>query len=185
MPRSYCPRCDYPERTCLCHAIDRTGYSTRLTILQHPSEAGHAKNTARLIALVAEAAEVFIGEQPEDFAGVRQALLSDPGAVVLFPARTSVLLSEVNQTSPVLRLVLIDGTWRKAKKIWMSNPWLQQMRVCHIDDVSSRYRIRRGSVPGGLATIEAAASALEQLGEANTEALLNAFEALQKNWPSA
>ena len=54
MPRSYCPRCDYPDRTCLCHAIDRTGYSTRLTILQHPSEAGHAKNTSRLITLVAE-----------------------------------------------------------------------------------------------------------------------------------
>ena len=85
----------------------------------------------------------------------------------------------------MLRLVLIDGTWRKAKKIWMSNPWLQQLRVCHIDAVSSRYRIRRGSVPGGLATIEAAASALEQLGEVKTEALLNAFEALQENWPSA
>ena len=116
MPRSYCPRCDYPDRTCLCHAIDRTGYSIRLTILQHPSEAGHAKNTSRLITLVAEEAEVFIGEHPEDFNGVRQALLSNPGAVVLFPASTSVPLSEANQTSPVLRLVLIDGTWRKAKK---------------------------------------------------------------------
>ena len=185
MPRSYCLRCNYPERTCLCHAIDRTSYSIRLTILQHPSEAGHAKNTARLVTLVAEDAEVVVGEYPEDFDGVRQALLSNPGAVVLFPASTSVPLSEANRTSPVLRLVLIDGTWRKAKKIWMSNPWLQQLRVCHIDDVSSRYRIRRGSVPGGLATIEAAASALEQLGEVKTEALLNAFEALQKNWTSA
>ncbi|MFZ8989008.1 MAG: tRNA-uridine aminocarboxypropyltransferase [Pseudohongiellaceae bacterium] len=184
MPRSYCPRCDYPERTCLCHDIDRTGYSIKLTILQHPTEAGHAKNTARLITLVAEGAEVAVGEQPEDFDGVRHALLSNPGVVVLFPTSISVPLSEVNQTSPVHRLVLIDGTWRKAKKIWMSNPWLQQLRVCHINDASSRYRIRRGSVPGGLATIEAAAAALAQLGEANTEALLNAFEAFQKNWPS-
>ena len=185
MPRSYCKRCNYPERTCLCHAIDRTSYSIRLTILQHPSEAGHAKNTARLVTLVAADAEVVVGEHPEDFDGVRQALLSNPGAVVLFPASTSVPLSEADQTSPVLRLVLIDGTWRKAKKIWMSNPWLQQLRVCNIDDMSSQYRIRRGNVPGGLATIEAAASALEQLGEVNTEALLNVFEALQKNWPSA
>ena len=116
MPRSYCPRCDYPERTCLCHDIARTGYSIKLTILQHPTEAGHAKNTARLITLVAEGAEVVVGEQPEDFDGVRHALLSNPGVVLLFPTSISVPLSEASQTSPVHRLVLIDGTWRKAKK---------------------------------------------------------------------
>ena len=92
------------------------------------SEAGHTKYITAHYP-VAEEAEVFIGEHPEDFNGVRQTLLSNPGAVVLFqlaPAYPCL----ANQTSPVLRLVLIDGTWRKAK-IWMSNPWLQQLGLSH------------------------------------------------------
>jgi len=184
MSRPYCPNCHYPERTCVCHGIDRTRFSIDLTILQHPSEAGHAKNTARLITLVAEGAQVIVGESPRDFNKVREELLSNNGVVVLFPAVNSISLSDVKKNLSVNRLVLIDGTWRKVNKIWMTNPWLQQLRTCHIDGASSQYRIRRGSLPAGLATIEAAASALKQLGEANTDALLDVFEAFQSNWPT-
>ncbi|MBK50840.1 MAG: DTW domain-containing protein [Gammaproteobacteria bacterium] len=184
MSRSYCPNCHYPERTCVCHAIDRTEYSIQLTIFQHPSEAGHAKNTARLISLVAEGVKIIVGESPEDFDEVREELLSNQGTVVLFPASTSISLSAAHKNSSVNKLLLIDGTWRKANKIWLSNPWLQQLRICHIDGALSHYRIRSGRVPTGLATIEAAASALKQLGQANTDALLKVFEAFQTNWPT-
>jgi DTW domain-containing protein YfiP len=89
------------------------------------------------------------------------------------------------EAMPIDTLVIIDGTWRKAKKIWLSNPWLHGMRVCHLNSpISSKYHIRSSRQPDGLASIEAAASALSQLGERNTGALLDALMAMQKCWPS-
>ena len=115
MPRPYCPRCDYPERTCLCHDIDRTGYSIKLTILQHPTEAGHAKNTARLINLVAEGTEVGSVSNRKISMGCGMTCCRIRAWWCSFQPHQRALF-EANQTSPVHRLVLIDGTWRKAKK---------------------------------------------------------------------
>ena len=186
MPRSYCSRCAYPESSCLCSAITETRYQIQIVVLQHPSEVKHAKNTARLISLVAPETETVIGETAEDFQAVRKRLQADPHSVVLYPCPESKPLAEVAKGQTIKRLVIIDGTWRKAKKIWLSNPWLHSLRVCHLDAAaSSSYRIRSGSVPDGLASIEAAAQALQALGESNTDALLEAFMAMQENWPPA
>lgn len=185
MPRSYCPHCAYPQQSCVCSAINETGYQTQIVVLQHPSEVKHAKNTARLISLVAPETETVVGEKPEDFRAVRRKLVSNPNAVILFPTATSIALTESLNAAPIDTLIIIDGTWRKAKKIWLSNPWLHGMRVCHLNSpISSRYHIRSSRQPDGLASIEAAASALSQLGERNTDALLDALMAMQKCWPS-
>ena len=185
MPRTDCPRCAYPQQSCVCCAINETGYQTQIVVLQHPSEVKHAKNTARLISLVAPETETIVGETPKDFSAVRGRLLSNPNAVILFPTTTSLALDESMDTMPIDTLIIIDGTWRKAKKIWLSNPWLHGMRVCHLKSpISSRYHIRSSRQPDGLASIEAAASALSQLGEGNTNALLDALMAMQKCWPS-
>ena len=184
MSRTYCSRCAYPESSCLCSAINETQFKTRIVVLQHPSEVKHAKNTARLISLVVPEAEIVVGETPEDFHAVRSRLETDPHAVLLYPAAESSLLSTSAEGQTIRTIVILDGTWRKAKKIWLSNTWLHEMRVCHLDEPESNYRIRSTRIPGGLASIEAAAHALRQLGEANTEALLDAFAALQDKWPS-
>ena len=185
MPRADCPRCAYPQQSCVCYAINETGYQTQIVVLQHPSEVKHAKNTARLISLVAPETETIVGETPNDFGAVRGRLMSNPNAVILFPTATSLALDESMDSIPIDTLIIIDGTWRKAKKIWLSNPWLHGMRVCHLKSpISSRYHIRSSRQPDGLASIEAAASALSQLGERNIDALLDALMAMQKCWPS-
>jgi DTW domain-containing protein YfiP len=134
---------------------------------------------------VAPKTETIVGETPKDFGAVRGRLISNPNAVILFPTATSLALDESMDTMPIDTLIIIDGTWRKAKKIWLSNPWLHGMRVCHLKSpISSRYHIRSSRQPDGLASIEAAASALSQLGERNTDALIDALMAMQKCWPS-
>ena len=142
MPRTDCPRCAYPEQSCICSAINETSYQTQIVVLQHPSEVKHAKNTARLISLVAPKTETVVGENPEDFRAVRSRLLSNPNAVILFPTATSIALDRGMDAMPIDTLIIIDGTWRKAKKIWLSNPWLHGMRVCHLNSpISSKYHI--------------------------------------------
>ena len=52
MARAVCPRCERPVSTCLCATLPSPplAHRTELLILQHPAEAGHAKNTAALTA---------------------------------------------------------------------------------------------------------------------------------------
>jgi len=184
--RRYCPCCAYPARTCLCDAINETRYQTRVVILQHPDEARHAKNTARLIGLVNPETELVIGESAEDFARIRAHYADDSRAVVLYPAPESTALGKTADSAPVETIIIIDGTWRKAKKIWLTNEWLQSMRVCHLNDLNeSAYNIRSSRVTGGMASIEAVAHALALLEDTSTEPLWTAFMAMQEQWPES
>lgn len=187
--RKICPACQYPPLVCVCSSITRTVVDTEIIILQHPSEKSRAKNTARLISLVIPNTKTFVGESAADFELVKQRLLTreskDTSIAVLFPSPDSKIFSEALKPAlhRVQTLILLDGTWRKAKKMWQLNPWLWSLVVSRLEAGSiSRYRIRKGSEAGGISTLEAAALALEILEGADTEPLYKAFEAMQDKW---
>ncbi len=180
MPRAHCPRCSRPLDHCLCALIPKLPSTTRVLILQHPSEVGHALNTARLAALGLANAELRIGERFEDL----PALLVRPGyrACLLFPGETAQPLAQFAAQlgeSPAL-LVVPDGTWRKARKLLYLNPALAALpRVTLADGQQSRYRLRKAPEAGALSTVEAIASALDILeAPSRFDALLKPFEAL-------
>lgn len=177
MSRVRCERCARPQSHCLCHLIPRLPSRTRVLILQHPDEVGHALNTARLAALGLENAELLVGE---NFAGLQL----DPAyrACLLFPGETAqaLPLAPLRTDDRPLLLVVPDGTWRKARKLLHLNSWLAELpRVCLPSGLSSRYRLRKAPAEGALATIEAIAMALD-LQEAPQcfDELLRPFEAL-------
>lgn len=62
MPRARCKRCLRPVPHCLCALIPQLDSRTRVLILQHPDEAGHALNTARLAALGLINAQLRVGK---------------------------------------------------------------------------------------------------------------------------
>lgn len=180
MPRPHCPRCCRPLDHCLCALIPRLDSHTRVLILQHPSEVGHALNTARLAALGLANAELRVGEV---FEGLPQ-LLAQPGyrPCLLFPgegAQPLAQFAEAGQGAPPL-LVVPDGTWRKARKLLHLNPALAALpRVALPQGLSSRYRLRKAPMSGALSSIEAIVQALDILeAPARFDALLRPFEAL-------
>ena len=78
-----------------------------------------------------------------------------------------------------LRLIVLDGTWRKSRKMLYLNPALQCLpRLALRDPPASRYRIRRAHRPEQLSTLEATCAALAQLdgGVAQFAPLLAAFD---------
>jgi DTW domain-containing protein YfiP len=78
-----------------------------------------------------------------------------------------------------LRLVLLDATWRKSRKMLYLNPALQRLpRLGLIDVAPSNYRIRKAHAPHQLSSLEAAAQALGQLEGApgHFSPLLDAFD---------
>lgn len=175
MSRPQCPRCQRPLSHCLCALIPSLANRTRVLILQHPSETGHALNTARLAALGLTNAELRVGESFEE-------LPVDDGTAsyLLFPGEGAVPLMELAKRVEPLRLIVPDGTWRKARKLLHLNPRLATLpRVALPAGLMSCYRLRKAPMPGALSTLEAIVTALNTLeGGGRFDSLLRPFEAL-------
>jgi len=154
---------------------------TRLLILQHPSEAGHALNTARLAALGLRNAQLKIAERFEEDVD------ADRPSYLLFPGEGALPVSSLADVGSSLRLIVPDGTWRKARKLLHVNPWLAALpRVELPAGLTSRYRLRKAPMPGALSTIEAIVAALDILESPRRyDELLRPFEALIKGQISA
>jgi DTW domain-containing protein YfiP len=78
-----------------------------------------------------------------------------------------------------LRLIVLDGTWRKSRKMLYLNPLLQALPRLSLRDTPAAYhQIRKAHRPDQLSTLEATCVALAQL-ENNTalfSPLLTAFD---------
>jgi DTW domain-containing protein YfiP len=65
------------------------------------------------------------------------------------------------------RLVVLDGTWRKSRKLLHLNPALQRLpRLALVQPPPSQYSIRKAHQPDQLSTLEATCHALAQLEQA-------------------
>ncbi len=144
-----------------------------MLILQHPMEVNNAKGSARLLHLSLASSRLEVGEA---FAPERlQELLSpERRSVLLYPdtaADRSLGLAAAQPFDPdwlreprLLRLVVLDGTWRKSRKMLYLNPALQALpRLPLRDTPPSHYLIRKAHLPDQLSTLEATVYALAQL----------------------
>lgn len=173
MSRPQCPRCQRPSSHCLCSLIPSLDSSTQVLILQHPSETAHALNTARLAALGLRKAQLRVGE-------VVKLPVDERDNYLLFPGVDATPLESLASGERPLRLIVPDGTWRKARRLLHLNPELAALpRVSLPAGLVSRYRLRKAPVPGALSTIEAIVTALNMLeGGGRFDQLLRPFEAL-------
>lgn len=174
MSRPRCSRCQRPSSLCLCALIPALDSRTQVLILQHSSEASHALNTARLAALGLRNAELRVGERFEDDCDAARP------SYLLFPGADAIPLGSLADAAQPVRLIVPDGTWRKARKILHVNPWLAELpRVALPEGLSSRYRLRKAPMPGALSTIEAIVTALNLLeSPSRFDELLRPFDAL-------
>lgn len=179
MSRPRCAACCRPLSHCLCPLIPSLPSRTRLLLLQHEGEVGHALNTARLAALGLQQARLEVGEQ---FAEL-DSWLAEPDIepVLLFPGAGALPIGEW-RAGPGRQALLVvpDGTWRKARKLLHVNPQLARLpRVCLPEGLASRYRLRKAPMPGALSTLEAIVEVLNCWeAPADFSALLRPFEAL-------
>lgn len=179
MPREICPKCNYIKQNCVCEYITPVKHQVALHVLQHPSEVKNAKNTVKLLTLVSNNTQVHIGEQETDFEQLKKLHETNPSEFgLLFPSNEANTIS--TQQLHIKHLILIDGTWKKAKKILHLNPWLKHIpHFTFAEDISSEYQIRTSSVKGSLSTIEAAAYSLNQFENCAIDPFLCALNGLK------
>jgi DTW domain-containing protein len=184
--RPICLRCQRPQRTCLCQWITPTANVVELLILQHPLEVYQAKGSARLLQLSLQRCHCQVGEvfDQAELQGWLDAPLAShvdeagPDRVVnllLYPEDASPPSGDQEhglQPAPAMaapspaatRLIVLDGTWGKSRKMLALNPALHHLpRLALQADGPSRYLIRKAHKPNQLSTLEASCMALAQL----------------------
>lgn len=159
-----CWECRRPARVCYCAAVEPIATRTQVVILQHPRESDVPINTARIAELALSNSTLHVGLEFSRDATLSSAL-SNPEAppVLLFPSNDAKDLALEPPAGPVT-LVVIDGTWWQASKLYKLNPFLHALPRYGISPSSeSRYRIRREPAAHCLSTIEALEAALSLL----------------------
>ncbi|MCW8127893.1 tRNA-uridine aminocarboxypropyltransferase [Microbulbifer halophilus] len=180
MPRQICPTCQRPLKVCYCSALVHIANRIKVLIIQHPLEQKHPFNTGRMAYLCLDNSELVVAESLSEAELER---LLEPPSALLYPSLD--WLPEVEQVEPgsvqaraLERLVVIDASWRKSKKMLHLHPRLQRLpRVSFEGELRSNYQIRRSSLANSLSTLESIVVAMGQLEpEGDFEGMLGPFE---------
>ena len=203
--RPACPICLRPQSACICRWATPVAHPVEVLILQHPLESNNPKGSARLLHLSLPHSRLATGEvfdpqslmtlltEPFDAKAAscspKQAVLlypdtsydEAPSMAAAVPAKLPTLQQTPGSVQPPerLRLVVLDGTWRKSRKMLCCNPLLQQLpRLALHNMPASHYLIRKAHRPDQLSTLEATCAALAQLHgtDAALKPLLMAFD---------
>lgn len=107
-----------------------------------------------------------------------------PGSALLFPSEESVMINDLNERDLKVRnLIVLDGTWSKARRMYLENPWLKLL-CSHVKleiEGASLYReVRRQPREGCLSTIESIVYAMKEMGEdpQGLDNMLDVFESM-------
>ena len=166
MTRAYCLKCDRPEKSCICHLVTVVDNDIHVVILQHPSEVKQSKGSVTLLHQSLTSSQVIVGENFSH--NIEVQLLLEKYAqqcAVLYPSDNAILVSEENNDiTPPKCLFILDGTWKKSYKMFMSNLWLQQLpHFTLANDIVGQYQIRKTTKKNALSSLEACCYVLSVL----------------------
>jgi len=157
-PRNFagtCARCFLKTEWCLCAELPKIRTNIQIIIVRHVTEEWLTSNTARLATLMLSNARIlpYGGGERFDAQSLygEDTLLLTPDAKPMVP------------TTPPRRLVLLDGTFRQARRMFKKIPELHNIKQCSLLSTGQRIPgLRRPPRSDGLSTIEAIAHALAQ-----------------------
>ncbi len=160
--RLTCTGCDFILSRCMCETLLPIHNQTELIILQHPSEKKHALNTVRLMIKSFKKISVFLGEHFNESNELKNILASNNVALI-FPSNQSLSLNnETARNTKITHLILIDGPWKKAKKIYYGSSILHSLPCYRLNpSEKTKYKIRSSKFEDSLSTLEASIEALK------------------------
>jgi DTW domain-containing protein YfiP len=185
MPRLTCKQCQRPEIACICTFITPINNHIDVIVLQHPSEVTQVKGTVALLSKSLRSCEVIVDENFSDNQMFIK-LLKKYQPLLLYPGEQARVLNnndllahkvcsgdsskqltriEAESVKPYC-LIILDGTWKKAYRIFMLSEQLQQLpQICLPDELAQagQYHIRKVAKRNALSSLEACCYALALL----------------------
>lgn len=187
-------RCDYcmlGKQFCICPHQPSVQSSAGFMLVMFDYEMIKPSNTGRLIADVVPDTFAFQWSRTEPEQAMIDIINDEQWQpFIIFPEEYVVERERVQtgqlKLDPNKRLlyILLDGSWREAKKIFKKSHWLQDLPVISFDpEVVSQYQIRTAAKENQLATAEVAALVLSHHGEqANAEILSCWFDVFRERY---
>ncbi|WP_110657612.1 tRNA-uridine aminocarboxypropyltransferase [Salinicola halimionae] len=181
-----CDGCRLPVLNCLCPYRVTATSDAQVWLLTHSYEHNKPTNTGRLIADVLPQTQTFTWYRTAPEARLLE-LLADRRYVpfVVFPDdqpdyqhrvvdERAVIGAKQDGFIPVF--ILIDGTWRQARRIFRKSPYLDGLPVLPLHtDRLTRYRLRKPASAAHLCTAEVAAELLRKAGDVNAANVLDDY----------
>lgn len=181
-----CEGCRLPTLNCLCPYKNAAESLARFWLLTHPLEHNKPTNTGRLIGDILDTTELFTWYRtaPDE----RLLTLLDDARFapfIVFPddqpdyAERVVGPQAVNEAKgngliPVF--IILDGTWRQARRIFRKSPYLERLPVLPLrSERLTRYHLRKPASPTHLCTAEVATELLRQSGDEDAAAILDDY----------
>jgi DTW domain-containing protein YfiP len=158
----------------VCDRIVSHPTARRVLILQHPQEQDALLGSAQILVASLPQAKLVIGLSWRNLGHALGEEDVDPRKwAVLFPDREAEGDQVTTRRGAVLEptalegIVVLDGTWSKAKSLWWRNPWLNKLnRVSLVPKQPSIYgKLRAEPRREYVSTLESVAAALTLCGE--------------------
>jgi DTW domain-containing protein YfiP len=176
-----CNKCGLPKINCICYNAPKVTTSAKVWILSTEKEFYRPSNTARLLKLInPNSTEIFLWErtkQPEKL--IENINNEKYKTYLLFPIEDDneqCRKVEYKSTGKIPAFILIDGTWKEARKILRKSDYLNNLpRISLEPNFKSQYDLRRGATEGNLCTIEAAIEVLKINNELENSRTIDNF----------
>lgn len=167
-----CPRCWLISRACACALLWPLPVRTRFVIVRHVRETSKSTSTARWAGLLVPGCEL---REYRERADAPSLALGAPGDWLLFPGD-----SEAGPPRPPpRRFIVLDGTWRQARRMLRALPTLERVPRLTIPPRPQGMRLRAAPNGRALSTLEAMAGAVAHLESVELgAALLEIHDAL-------
>lgn len=175
MTADSCETCRRPRFACVCDRIVSYPTERRILILQHPQEQDALLGSAQIVTASLPKAKLVIGLSWRNLAHALEEEEVDLRRwAVLFPDReasgeqVASRKGEVLEPTSLEGVIVIDGTWSKAKTLWWRNPWLSKLNRMTLKpkNPSIYGRLRAEPRREYVSTLESVAAALTLCGEA-------------------
>ena len=179
-----CDRCLLPKTDCICHARPKVVSKSAFCFIMYTGECYKPSNTGRIIADVIADNHAYVWDRTRPDATMLALLANDTYApIVVFPQQyakaercidSPLALAAVQQGKTPL-FVMLDGTWREAKKMFKS-PYLANLPVLGIQpQQASSYALREAAHLHQLCTAEVAIEILKLAEDAAAATALQQY----------
>lgn len=191
-----CDACRMPRAYCICAYRVAVASQAVFWILMHPNEANKPTNTARLIGDVLPETQVFAWDRINAPEGLVE-LLQDPTyqPMLIFPddqpdyAHRVVNFDVMRSAQPERRpaFILLDGTWRQARRMFRKSAWLPELPILPIhSQTTTAYNLRKPASSSHLCTAEVGVELLRMAqDEQAAEVLSQYFRVFNEGYAAA
>jgi DTW domain-containing protein len=168
-----CETCRRPRVACVCDRIEQYPTLRRVLILQHPQEQDALLGSAQILIASLPQVKLVVGLSWRNLGHALGEEGVDPNQwAALFPAREAEGGEVTGRGGPsdpasLHGIIVLDGTWSKAKTLWWRNPWLNKLRRLTLkpQQPSIYGRLRAEPRRDYVSTLESVAAALTLCGE--------------------